>query len=87
MNRRYQKLCSASLTHLTSLEHGMISWEDVPRLIEGLLQIKRLNLVKLLFEFEKKEGCEQSKFEMKRNLMVLLDLYTLVGLETRTLDH
>lgn len=54
------------LTTLTSLEHaGMISWEDVGRLTEGLRQIQRLDLVKLLTEFE-----------MKRNLTVLLDFYT-----------
>ena len=53
------------LTTLTSLEEaGMISWEDVGSLTEGLRQIKRLDLVKLL-----------TKFEMKRNLTVLLDLY------------
>ena len=54
------------LTTLTSLENaGMISWEDVGRLTEGLRQIHRLDLVKLLTEFE-----------MKRNLTILLDCYT-----------
>lgn len=54
------------LTTLTSLEYaGMISWEDVGRLTEGLRQIHRLDLAKLLTEFE-----------MKRNLAVLLDCYT-----------
>ena len=54
------------LTTLTSLEHaGMISWEDVGRLTEGLRQIQRMDLVTLLTEFE-----------MKRNLTVLLDFYT-----------
>lgn len=54
------------LKTLTSLENaGMISWEDVARLTEGLRQIQRLDLVKLLTEFE-----------MKRDLTVLLDFYT-----------
>ena len=54
------------LTTLTSLEDaGMISWEDVGRLTEGLRQIHRLDLVKLLTEFE-----------MKRNLTILLECYT-----------
>lgn len=54
------------LNLLTSLEYaGMITWEDVGRLTEGLHQIQRLDLVKLLTEFE-----------MKRDLTVLLDFYT-----------
>ena len=54
------------LTTLTSLESaGIISWEDVGRLTEGLRQIQRLDLVKLLTEFE-----------MQRNLTVLLDFYS-----------
>ena len=59
------------LTLLTSLEYaGMISWEDVGRLTEGLRQIQRLDLVKLLTEFE-----------LKRDLTVLLDFYTRKRLE------
>ena len=52
-------------TTLTSLEYArMISWKDVGRLTEGLRQIYRLDLVKLLTEFE-----------MKRNLTFFLDCY------------
>ena len=59
------------LTTLTFLEYaGMISWEDVGRLTEGLRQIQRLDLVKLLTEFE-----------MKRNLTVFLDFYARKRLE------
>lgn len=54
------------LNLLTSLEYaGMITWEDVGRLTEGLRQIQRLDLAQLLTEFE-----------MKRDLTVLLDCYT-----------
>ena len=54
------------LNLLTSLEYaGMITWEDVGRLSEGLRQIQRPDLAKLLTEFE-----------MKRDLTVLLDCYT-----------
>lgn len=36
---------------VTSLEHaGMLSWEDLARLTERLLQIKHLNPIKLLTE-------------------------------------
>lgn len=53
------------LATLTSLEHaGKISWQDLGTLTEGLRQIQRLDLVKLL-----------TKFELKRNLTVLLDFY------------
>lgn len=54
------------LDTLTSLRYaGMISWEDVRRLKEGLLAIQRLDLVKQL-----------TTFEIKRDLTVLLAIYT-----------
>lgn len=54
------------LDTLTSLEYvGMISWEDVRRLKEGLLAIQRLDLVEQLIVFE-----------TQRDLTVLLDFYT-----------
>ncbi|KAL9987848.1 hypothetical protein ACROYT_G002220 [Oculina patagonica] len=54
------------LNTLNSLEHvGMISWEDVRSLKEGLLAIQRLDLAK-----------ELTVFETKRDLTVLLDFYT-----------
>ena len=56
---------------LGSLDRArIISWKDVGSLTEGLRQILRPDLVKLLTEFE-----------MKRNLTVLLDCYTRKRLE------
>ena len=54
-----------ALNIMSSLENaGKISWSDVSFLKEGLEQVKRLDLVEKL-----------TVFEVKRNLIVLLDLY------------
>ena len=54
-----------ALNIMYSLENaGKISWSDVSFLKEGLEQVKRLDLVKKL-----------TAFEVKRNLIVLLDFY------------
>ena len=54
-----------ALNIMSSLENaGKISWSDVSFLKEGLEQVKRLDLVKKL-----------TAFEVKRNLIVLLDFY------------
>ena len=54
-----------ALNIMSSLENAWkISWSDVSFLKEGLEQVKRLDLVKKL-----------TAFEVKRNLIVLLDFY------------
>ena len=54
-----------ALNIMSSLENaGKISWSDVSFLKEGWEQVKRLDLVKKL-----------TAFEVKRNLIVLLDFY------------
>ena len=56
---------TGALNILYSLEDaGKISWEDVRFLKEGLRVVNRLDLVKILTEFE-----------MKRDLTVFLDMY------------
>ena len=54
-----------ALSIMSSLENaGKISWNDVSFLKEGLVEVKRLDLVEKL-----------TVFEVKRNLTVLLDFY------------
>ena len=54
---------NGTLNILSSLENaGKISWKDIRFLKEGLLEVRRLDLVKTLTEFE-----------IKKDLTLLLD--------------